>query len=80
MNSVLMPRAVERAGVPAELHVFATGGHGFGLRPTGDPSGILASALRRVDEAPGLARRLGLNAELIRGLRRTRIDGASTKP
>jgi endo-1,4-beta-xylanase len=23
----------KRAGVPAELHVYATGGHGFGLRP-----------------------------------------------
>jgi endo-1,4-beta-xylanase len=24
----------KRAGVPAELHIFATGGHGFGFRPT----------------------------------------------
>lgn len=24
----------KRAGVPAELHIFATGGHGFGLRPS----------------------------------------------
>ncbi len=26
----------DRAGVPAELHVYATGGHGFGLRPSAD--------------------------------------------
>jgi acetyl esterase/lipase len=29
--------ALKRAGVPAELHVYATGGHGFGLRPTSQP-------------------------------------------
>lgn len=34
-NSVLMYLALKRAGVPAELHVYASGGHGFGLRPTG---------------------------------------------
>lgn len=28
--------ALEKAGVPAELHVYPTGGHGFGLRPTRD--------------------------------------------
>ncbi len=37
-NSVRMYLALKRAGVPAELHVYSTGGHGFGLRPTGKPS------------------------------------------
>jgi acetyl esterase/lipase len=36
-NSVLMYLALKRAGVPAELHVYASGGHGFGLRPSGKP-------------------------------------------
>ncbi len=36
-NSVRMYRALKRAGVPAELHVYASGGHGFGLRPTAKP-------------------------------------------
>jgi acetyl esterase/lipase len=36
-NSVAMYLALKRAGVPAELHVYASGGHGFGLRPSGDP-------------------------------------------
>ena len=36
-NSVLMYLALKRAGVPAELHVYATGGHGFGLRPSDEP-------------------------------------------
>ena len=29
--------ALKRAGVPAELHIYASGGHGYGLRPTGKP-------------------------------------------
>jgi acetyl esterase/lipase len=31
-NSVLMNLALKRAGVPAELHVYATGDHDFGVR------------------------------------------------
>lgn len=33
-NSIVVYRALRDAGVPAELHVYAKGGHGFGLRPT----------------------------------------------
>jgi acetyl esterase/lipase len=29
--------ALRKAGVPAELHVYATGGHGFGIRPENGP-------------------------------------------
>jgi acetyl esterase/lipase len=29
--------ALRKAGVPAELHVYATGGHGFGIRPGTPP-------------------------------------------
>jgi acetyl esterase/lipase len=36
-NSVRLYLALKRAGVPAELHVYATGGHGFGLRPSNKP-------------------------------------------
>ena len=36
-NSVVMYLALKRAGVPAELHVYSSGGHGFGLRPTTQP-------------------------------------------
>jgi acetyl esterase/lipase len=36
-NSVLYYLALKRAGVPAELHVYAAGGHGFGLRPGEQP-------------------------------------------
>lgn len=37
-NSVLLYLALHQAGVPAELHVYPSGGHGFGLRRTDDPS------------------------------------------
>ena len=33
-NSIAMYLALKRAKVPAELHVYADGGHGFGLRPS----------------------------------------------
>ena len=36
-NSVQLFTALKEAGVPAELHVFDRGGHGYGLRPTKDP-------------------------------------------
>ena len=29
--------ALKKAGVPAELHVYTKGGHGYGLRPTSSP-------------------------------------------
>lgn len=37
-NSVYLFLALKRAGVPAELHMYTKGGHGFGIKPTGKPS------------------------------------------
>jgi acetyl esterase/lipase len=36
-SSVAFYMALRKAGIPAEMHAYATGGHGFGLRPTGLP-------------------------------------------
>jgi acetyl esterase/lipase len=36
-NSIQMYLALKRHGIPAELHVYASGGHGFGLRPSAKP-------------------------------------------
>jgi acetyl esterase/lipase len=36
-NSILMFQALRRARVPAALHIFEAGGHGFGLRSDADP-------------------------------------------
>jgi acetyl esterase/lipase len=60
-HSIVYARALHRAGVTAEVHLFAKGGHAFGLRRTTDPItnwpsfvetwlreiGILQSELRR---------------------------------
>ena len=36
-NSTVYARALDDAGVPTEVHLFAKGGHAFGLRPTEHP-------------------------------------------
>jgi len=36
-NSVQLFLALKKAGVPADLHVYSSGGHGFGLRPSDQP-------------------------------------------
>ncbi len=36
-NTLLLASAMKEAGVPAELHIFESGGHGYGLRPTEFP-------------------------------------------
>lgn len=37
VSSVALYSALKKAGVPAELHVYATGGHGFGMRKSEHP-------------------------------------------
>jgi acetyl esterase/lipase len=36
-NSLAYYLALKEAGVPAEMHLYATGGHGFGVYPAGSP-------------------------------------------
>jgi acetyl esterase/lipase len=36
-NSLLLASEMKKVGVPAELHIFTTGGHGYGLRSTEEP-------------------------------------------
>lgn len=36
-NSIVYFLELKKAGVPAELHIYAQGGHGYGLRETGLP-------------------------------------------
>ncbi len=38
-NSILLYLDLKRAGVSAEMHLYAVGAHGFGLRPTPNPHG-----------------------------------------
>jgi len=46
-NAVQLYLALKRAAVPAELHIYADGGHGYGMRETESPS---ASWPRRCEE------------------------------
>ncbi len=38
LSSVMLYAALKKAGVPAELHIYATGGHGFGMRKIPHPA------------------------------------------
>lgn len=44
-NSTVYARALDAAGVPSEVHLFARGGHAFGLRPTGQPVDVWPTLL-----------------------------------
>lgn len=46
-NSVFMYLALRRAGVPAELHVYAGTAHDFGVRPSDRPYGSWTESLAR---------------------------------
>jgi acetyl esterase/lipase len=37
-NSLHLYQALRKAKVPAELHFYGSGGHGFGMRPSSHPS------------------------------------------
>ncbi len=37
VNAALFYIELKKAGVPAELHIYTRGGHGYGLRPSNDP-------------------------------------------
>lgn len=47
-NALVLYDALREAGVPAELHIYAEGGHGFGLRgATGNPVAAWPTLVRR---------------------------------
>jgi acetyl esterase/lipase len=37
MNAALFYVELKKANVPAELHIYTKGGHGYGLRPSENP-------------------------------------------
>ncbi|MFL2870356.1 MAG: alpha/beta hydrolase [Pirellulaceae bacterium] len=37
VQSALLVAQYKKAGVPAEAHIYAKGGHGYGIRPSGNP-------------------------------------------
>lgn len=53
-NSILFYQALRGAGVPAELHVFDSGGHGFGQRVTSGPASTWPALCAEWLEARGV--------------------------
>ena len=53
-GSLAFFQALRQARVPAELHVYAAGGHGFGMNPTGTPSAAWPTRLVDWMRAQGL--------------------------
>jgi acetyl esterase/lipase len=53
-NSVLFYLALKRAGVSAELHIYADGEHGFGMRPSSEPHATWIARLADWMNARGL--------------------------
>lgn len=55
-NSTLYARALDKAGVPSEVHLFAKGGHAFGLRRKHSPDTVWPSLvenwLKDIDVLP----------------------------
>src|SRR3546814_19919870 len=72
-NSTVYARALDEAGVPAEVHLFAKGGHAFAMRPLGHP---VRSAERRVGKECGSTCRYRwsqyLEIKIRRNARKTR--------
>jgi len=46
-NSLVYYRQLKDAKVPAELHIYAKGGHGYGLRKTGNPVAVWPQDVER---------------------------------
>ncbi len=42
-NSILLYTALKKAGISVEMHIYARGGHGFGMRPSPNHPGPVAS-------------------------------------
>jgi acetyl esterase/lipase len=52
--------ALKRAGVPAELHVYAQGGHGFGVRKSALPCSVWTDRFASWLQSQGM---LGTNTQ-----------------
>ena len=46
-NAIVYYMQLKDAKVPAELHIYATGGHGYGLRKTGNPVAVWPQDVER---------------------------------
>ena len=57
-NSIRFSLALKQAGVSSELHIYSSGGHGFGVRQDGGPcSGWTRSCAEWLDRSGVLGRK-----------------------
>ena len=56
-GSLAYYQALKRSKVPGELHIYAEGGHGFGMNPTGKPVAAWPTRLEDWMKAQGLLKR-----------------------
>ena len=54
-GSVVMYLALKRAGIPAELHMYAATTHDFGVRAFDRPFAAWTVAVRSLDAGPGVS-------------------------
>jgi acetyl esterase/lipase len=59
-NSLALYSALKKAKVPAEMHVYASGGHGFGLRPSDRPCSAWPQRCAEWMKSSGLLERKSL--------------------
>lgn len=55
-NSIAMYLALKKAGVASELHIYARGGHGFGLRPSEHPASTWPARCEQWMKSQGILR------------------------
>jgi acetyl esterase/lipase len=67
-NSVVMYLAIKKLGVPAELHIYESGGHGFGLRPSDQPCSTWPQRCREWMNARGFLKPLATAPSKTAGL------------
>lgn len=58
-SSVLYYLALKRAGVPGEMHVYSSGGHGFGMLPSNKPVAAWPKRLEEWMKSTGLLKPKG---------------------
>jgi acetyl esterase/lipase len=58
-SSVQYYLALKRAGVPAEMHIYSTGGHGYGMLPSTKPVGAWPKRLEEWMRSTGLLKAKG---------------------
>jgi 2-keto-4-pentenoate hydratase/acetyl esterase/lipase len=79
LNSIILMNALKRANVASELHVFAAGGHGFGVRDTGLPVGHWRELCMNWLRWQGYLDAAGIRS-FTRDYLRARGDGAADLP